>query len=344
MGSSAIGLIVPGGPLAASALGVLVQKTMVRAGDEFEQRQLGPREKARAGAALAYALIDIDRRLDEGQAPRDDGFFDNSEQAGASRADELLEAVLARAQRDFEERKLRHLSYLYSAIVFREDVAPAHATWLLEVGSRLTYEQLVLIAVIHEHGWRRMPSWPAVHPFDARQHRVAGQLFDMVRQGLLGSIDGAPLNDYLGVDPHGLQVQTTGYMRFELMRLGEADAEAKERLLEEIYEIANELPPYDLLHRLAATVETQPLDELDLDLRRIRVAVAEGVEGVLPREGQEIAADVGGEPIRLTAEPSEFQGQVALVCHEDDRETFDAILHEGRVLRASAGEGGLWLL
>ena len=53
----------PLGALAGAAVGAAVQKVLIRVGDEFAQRQLGPREQTRAGAALYFALTDIEERL-----------------------------------------------------------------------------------------------------------------------------------------------------------------------------------------------------------------------------------------------------------------------------------------
>ena len=38
---------------------------------------------------------------------------------------------------------------MYASVVFREDITAGHAHYLLELGSRLTYEQLVLLQLVH---------------------------------------------------------------------------------------------------------------------------------------------------------------------------------------------------
>src|SRR5688572_26347675 len=59
-----VGLV--GGPLgvlAGAGVGYAIREVLVKLGDEFEQRQLGPRQKQRAGAALYWALQEIEDRL-----------------------------------------------------------------------------------------------------------------------------------------------------------------------------------------------------------------------------------------------------------------------------------------
>src|SRR5207244_1306588 len=131
--------------LGGTVLGFALQKTLLRLGDEFARRQLGPREQARVGAALYYALVDIADRLEAGELPRDEGFFEPADGAGRPRADELLEAVLQRVQREHEERKARHLGWLVSGLIFSPNIAAAQANFLVELGSRLTFHQLVLL-------------------------------------------------------------------------------------------------------------------------------------------------------------------------------------------------------
>jgi len=80
------------GVFAGTSVGFAIREVPLRLGDEFEQRQLGPREKRRAGAALYWALREVEDRLEEGEEPRSDDFFatDDTERG---RADELLDSV-----------------------------------------------------------------------------------------------------------------------------------------------------------------------------------------------------------------------------------------------------------
>jgi hypothetical protein len=128
----------PPGVFAGTSVGFATREVLLRLGDEFEQRQLGPREKRRAGAAALYwALREVEDRLEDEQEPRSDEFFSTGD-TERGRADELLEAVLTHAMHDHEERKLRHLGIMYRSLAFRNDIKPGHANSLVELAARLT--------------------------------------------------------------------------------------------------------------------------------------------------------------------------------------------------------------
>src|SRR4051794_7211740 len=73
---AAIGLIGgPPGAFGGAAAGVAATRVLRRLGAEVEQRWLAPRQRVRAGAALAVAADTIAKRLDAGDLVRDDSFF-----------------------------------------------------------------------------------------------------------------------------------------------------------------------------------------------------------------------------------------------------------------------------
>jgi hypothetical protein len=348
-GGAAVGLL--GGPLAAlggSALGVLVQKTVLRLGDEFEQRHLGPREKARAGAALYWALTEINKRLEDGEAPREDGFFDDDARRGRARADELLEAILVRAQRDHEERKVRHLGALYAAIVFNPAISATDADYLIEVASRLTYHQLILLALFHSGlGYRGAPGWQELHPYEWRAHAVAGQLFELCRHGLLARTNGTPVTSYDDANPSHLWVGPTGCMVFHAMGLDRADVEDLEAALAELRTVSELPTPRALIDQIERAVDAERLTEDDLAACRVRIRLSERTRALLPAAGASVHADLRGSPITFrVVHPAGVTEHAQLVCLDGDREEFQAVLdvEEGRTLRvAPLPDGGLCL-
>lgn len=257
-----------GGPLGAltgAGVGFAICNVLLRLGDEFEQRQLGPRQKQRAGAALYWALEEVKERLEDGEPPREDGFFSPEDLGGRARADELLEAVLTRAMDEHEERKLRHLGYMYGAFVFREDLKPGHGNFLVELASRLTWEQLMLLTLIHEMPYRGLPDWSTFNPFSVEAHGVAGQLFDLVRQGVIVRTNGRAVRDVSEVNPSYLQTATTGCLLAQLTRLNELDAETLADAYDRLKAVADELPAFELLSRIASTVDAERVTDDDLD-------------------------------------------------------------------------------
>ncbi len=59
-----------------AAAGVLVSRALRQLGSEIQQRLLGPRQRVRVGAAFAIAAETIAGRLEAGERPRSDDFFD----------------------------------------------------------------------------------------------------------------------------------------------------------------------------------------------------------------------------------------------------------------------------
>jgi hypothetical protein len=89
---------------------------------DFIYRALGEREQARVGAAVFYFAQKYQERLDAGEQPRQDGFFEDSP-ADRSAAKELFEATLLAAQREHQEKKVRFYGNLVANIAFDPTVS-----------------------------------------------------------------------------------------------------------------------------------------------------------------------------------------------------------------------------
>jgi len=104
-----------------------------------------PRERVRAGAALAFAVEYAATLHRNGRGARTDGWFD--ERAGARPAgQELAEAVVAAARRSTDERRVRHLGYLLAELAVSPDVDLELAGRALRLAESLSWRQLALIA------------------------------------------------------------------------------------------------------------------------------------------------------------------------------------------------------
>lgn len=136
------------GTEAATGAAAVLGETMSRIGGELADR-LHRREGARAAGALAVAKLRIDERLDAGHVPRGEGFFDVGDD-GRIEAEELLEGTLLGAARAWERRKVELLGRLFANAVFTPHVASPHASYLVGIVERMTYRQLVLLAVVAE--------------------------------------------------------------------------------------------------------------------------------------------------------------------------------------------------
>ena len=123
---------------------------------DISERQLGPREEIRVGATLIIAAAEIERRLESGDILRTDGFFETKE-TGRSDAEEILEAVLLKAQREPEEKKIKFMGYLLSSIAFDPEISVQMAHQLTKIAEQLTYQQLCILRlseVKDEYGLR----------------------------------------------------------------------------------------------------------------------------------------------------------------------------------------------
>jgi hypothetical protein len=69
-----------------------------------------------------------------------------------SDGEQLLEGVLLKARDEYEEKKLPYLGRFYANLVFTPTVSPATATLLIKTLERLTFRQLVLLALILKEG------------------------------------------------------------------------------------------------------------------------------------------------------------------------------------------------
>jgi hypothetical protein len=125
-----------------------------RAGTEVANRLLGPREEARIGGVLALSFESLKTKLEQGRTLRDDGFFDPPPN-GRPNAEEILEGVLRKAQTEYEERKLKHLSYLWAnACLLNEEAGLSKPfggpdlNYLVKLAEQLTYRQLIVLSMV----------------------------------------------------------------------------------------------------------------------------------------------------------------------------------------------------
>lgn len=111
--------------------------------------RLSRRGAERAGAAFLCAEHKLQQLIEAGEEIRNDGFFDGdvAESSGA----EIIEAVLLAAQREHEERKLRFYGNLLAEIAVSSEVNRGFANWLIRMADELSYRQLCLLAIVHDH-------------------------------------------------------------------------------------------------------------------------------------------------------------------------------------------------
>lgn len=144
-----VGLVFGGseGAIAGAVATPLATETLRWVATEVSRRVLGPRERSRAGAAVAFAAERLSVLGTEGAAIRRDGFFGEAP-SGRNAAREVAEGVLLAARNSFEERKVRHIGYLFANVAVLEDIDDALAAWGLGKAEALTWRQYVLLAAV----------------------------------------------------------------------------------------------------------------------------------------------------------------------------------------------------
>jgi hypothetical protein len=129
------------------------------AADDLAGGRLPGRERARAGAALAFAvehsalLSRTERRV------RTDGFF--TERAGGRvAAREVLDGLVAAARRSAEERRIRHLGYLFAELAVSPDLDAPLAARALRLSEACSWRQLALLAAVGRRDRAPLPLTP----------------------------------------------------------------------------------------------------------------------------------------------------------------------------------------
>jgi hypothetical protein len=246
---AAIGLIGgPPGVVVGAGGGVVVTRTLKHVGSEIASRVLGPRQAIRVGAAFAFAGAEILGRLESGDEPRSDGWFAPDDSTRAA-ADEVLEGVLLNAADAYEERKVPLLGRLYASLAFDSTVDRGYANLLVGLLRRLSYRQLVLVALLGSARLHAAAAEAAAKPGEGWQEKVFANapeplLVEMTELGVIGVLGfrqpggwvASPLGTMGGADVrswsfNGLVLSTVGEDLSRLAGLEETDVGDQESLL-----------------------------------------------------------------------------------------------------------------
>ena len=152
-GSTIAGLAIgflSGDPFIAAALGISGKALEIgirKFGNEILKRMMGPREKVRVGAAVAFALAGIRQRLENGEKPRKDGFFDKNDK-GRSESDEVLENMVLKVQREPEEKKAPYIAKIYENTYFHQEISTDLSHKIIKSAEQLTYQQLCILSMV----------------------------------------------------------------------------------------------------------------------------------------------------------------------------------------------------
>ena len=224
-GSNAAGAVVgfllggPAGSAAGGAAGWAVSQGLGRLGREFSERTLAPREEARVGCVLALGVEQIRRRLEAGEQVRTDGFFDST-MHDRSGADEVMENILLKSQREPEEKKLPYMANLFANIAFDSTISSEMAHQVTKTAGELTYRQLCLLrlAVIQDEFDLRKSDYRGQKSFAKELYQVLHEFLGLYSRGYINFGGGAMLG-LTDVKPASIRLQGLGAVTYDLMRL-----------------------------------------------------------------------------------------------------------------------------
>lgn len=214
--------ILSGDPIGAAVLGAgasIVAKTLQNVGKEISDRFLGPREKVRVGGVLAIAAQDILQRTKNGEQIRSDGFFE-PKVSGRSDAEEVVESVVLKSQREPEEKKIRYMAFLFSSIAFHSEISANLAHQITKHAEQLTYRQFCLLKIFGFDNFRpslREENYREHHEFSLELRQVLYECHDLAQRGFIGgeeAVLGVP-----DITPQKMKTQGLGADMFNLMRL-----------------------------------------------------------------------------------------------------------------------------
>jgi hypothetical protein len=145
-----------------------------------------PRERVRAGAALAFAVEYAATLHSGGRAVRTDGWF-APRTGNRPVAEEVTETVVAAARRSTDERRVRHLGYLLAEAAVSPDVDAELVGRALRIAESLSWRQLALLAGVGRRD--RVPLPMAPFEDEPRAWTAWGAREDLVELQRAGLLD-----------------------------------------------------------------------------------------------------------------------------------------------------------
>jgi hypothetical protein len=223
-------------PFANAALKQLVarlglERVFSDAEHEFAAQQLAPRELGRVAVAYNTAVVKVMERLRAGDRLRDDGFFPGDGDVNGSPAHAALDGVLLKARDSYDQRKAERLGELYAWLAFHPEISPSHGNYLIELASRLTYTQLLLLGVFAQSPpW--LSDWQSTGAFTPLEMGLVAEIEELGRQELVVRDDNRSVVTFTDVNPRQLKTVLNGSLLCEAMNLKEAESEDWKELID----------------------------------------------------------------------------------------------------------------
>ncbi|HVW57332.1 MAG TPA: hypothetical protein VHC00_16770 [Rhizobiaceae bacterium] len=211
----------PEGAAALGAAGAAASAALQHIGEEAAQRLLGPREAARIGGVLAIAAAEISKRINAGEVPRQDDFFEEKA-AGRSDAEEVAESVILKSQREPEEKKIPYMGHLLSNVAFDSSISAHMAHQLAKIAESSTYRQLCLLrlAVVKNNYRLRQSDYRGRSEFENILYQVLYECLDLYHKSLVNFGNGVVFG-LTDIKPASMAIQGLGTDLYYQMNLSE---------------------------------------------------------------------------------------------------------------------------
>lgn len=210
-----------------------IDRVFATSAEEFAARALGPRQQERVRITYETAARGIVDLVQNGPGVRDDGFFTDRREDGSTAAEETLEHLLQVAQEDYDRRKAEALGRLLTFIAKRPDIPPAHANRLIELASRLTYQQLLWLGVFHvTQDPNHLPDWSCAGIVNSHETQFISEVGELAALNLVKRRDNARVSDFGQLNPRQLQTILDGKLLVKGMGLHEAEEDDVDALRE----------------------------------------------------------------------------------------------------------------
>lgn len=131
----------------APYIGATLEEVLLKTGEEINNRKLSTREKYRIGLSISFVIDNSLNKLKNGLAIRNDNFFENFSEDRTS-AEELLEGLLISMQSEYEEKKIKHVSKMFSNFLFDNTWDKQFCNYYLRIANQLTYRQFCYIYLL----------------------------------------------------------------------------------------------------------------------------------------------------------------------------------------------------
>lgn len=113
---------------------------------------------------------------------------------------------------------------LYANFAFEPQVSPAHASYLVELARRLTFQQLTFLGIFAEEK-NEAPDWHSTGGISHTGVGVIMAIFDLAQAGLVTRRDGLPIANFTDVNPAQMRTSLNGAILTEAMHLEEIEAD-----------------------------------------------------------------------------------------------------------------------